>query len=240
MNCEFSTITIKLVSLARSCSKVHIFALLAFAGALCFGALSGQAKSVNPGNSQLNTLLKKLDAVSCAASGFIDNLDGTVCDCTRNLMWEKKTGTVRDFADFVICTSTTDCPDPRDVNNTYSWSSSGQDPDGTVYTVFLAQLNDAAGSGAGCFAGHCDWRLPEAGDNAAVKELETILDFTKGICGGGIGACINPIFGPTSEDNYWSSTTLGSNAVLVTFGSGFVFDTTKDGFFLARAVRPCE
>ncbi|MGH7909703.1 MAG: hypothetical protein ACRENW_07640, partial [Thermodesulfobacteriota bacterium] len=99
-----------------------------------------QAKEVKTDDldAKLDEVLQKLDAVSCAASGFIDNLDGTVCDCVRNLMWEKKTGTV---GAPVTCSSVGACPDPHDVNNRYTWSSAGEDFNGTASTVFLAQLN---------------------------------------------------------------------------------------------------
>jgi hypothetical protein len=49
-------------------------------------------------------------------------------------------------------------------------------PDGNAFTDFLTKLNDLvygeaphSTDGTGCFAGHCDWRLPNA------AELRTIL-----------------------------------------------------------------
>ena len=225
-------------------AKTYLIVLLVFAATLCFGASSGYAAPpVKAGDlaPKIDKVLEKLDAVSCAASGFIDNLDGTLCDCARDLMWEKKTGTVGVPAN---CTSAGLCPDPHDVNNTYSWSSSGLDPDGTAYTVFLAQLNDEAGSGADCFAGYCDWRLPGAGTIPSGMELESIVDLGKGFCGDLVGACINPIFGPTGPSNYWSSTTLlgfDDSAFCVNFSNGIVDLCNKsDNFFFARAVRPCS
>ncbi|MGB7291618.1 MAG: DUF1566 domain-containing protein [Thermodesulfobacteriota bacterium] len=222
--------------------KPFLIAFLLFAATLCLGVSSVQAvKPENPGgSSQLGTVLQKLDAVSCAASGFIDNLDGTVCDCVRNLMWEKKTGPVGDAVD---CDSDAGCPDPHDVNNTYTWSIVGGPPDGTVYTVFLAQLNDVAGGGVDCFAGHCDWRLPQVGQDGGVPELESIVDLGKGNCGDLVGPCINPIFGPTATSNYWSSITVGADpldAWVVDFNNGAVSGFDKDSNFHARAVRPCE
>lgn len=220
---------------------VMIFVSFCFwvAGSVMTGGL---AHAESPTNAKLNEVLEKLDAVSCAASGFIDNLDGTLCDCTRNLMWEKKTGTV---GASVSCTSAGVCPDPNDVNNLYTWSSSGEDPDGTVYMVFLAQLNDEAGGGVDCFAGHCDWRLPKVNQDADIgmPELDTIVDMSWGNCGGGIGACINPIFGPTSTASYWSSTTddpSADHAWSVRFLDGAVNSVGKNVTFRARAVRPCE
>jgi hypothetical protein len=152
---------------------------------------------------------------------FMDNCDGTITDADTGLMWEKKTGTV---GTSVGCNSADQCPDPHDVNNTYSWSSSstGTDFDGTVSTVFLAQLNDVAGGGTNCFAGHCDWRLPEGGAEAT-DELLTIVDL------GACSPCIDPIFGPTSGGSTWEGTIctgsepddLGALVVRFSDGRGF-------------------
>jgi hypothetical protein len=111
--------------------------------------------------------------------------DGTVADPKTGLRWEKKTndGSV------------------NDVFNTYSWSTgSPWNPDGTVFTDFLAKLNDPIFGVAatdsdvtGCFAGNCDWRLP------TTVELKTIIDCTFG------APCIDPIFGPTRPLYYWSA-----------------------------------
>ena len=94
---------------------------------------------------------------------FIDNGDGTVSDTTTGLMWEKKTtdGSV------------------HDVTKTFTWSTGDNNCDGTAKTAFLDLLNDVADSGAPCFTGYCDWRLPdEEGQNTqgGPTELETILD----------------------------------------------------------------
>ena len=60
-----------------------------------------------------------------------------------------------------------------------------------------------AGVGGACgFAGYRDWRVPEVGQDGGTAELKTIVDLTEGLCGGGSGACINPIFGPTAASNY--------------------------------------
>ena len=54
----------------------------------------------------------------------------------------------------------------------------------------------------GCFAGHCDWRLP------AIGELAGIVDATQGNCGGGSGPCIDQtVFGPTVAFYSWSAST---------------------------------
>ncbi|HLK10997.1 MAG TPA: DUF1566 domain-containing protein [Candidatus Binatia bacterium] len=130
---------------------------------------------------------------------FTDNGDGTVTDDGTGLQWEQKTF------------------DPTSVHYgfaVYAWSSSGcvngggvpmpgDDgtlPDGTAFTTFLATLDDSSAPG-GCFAGHCDWRMPTA------TELGTILDPHAPTCGQPPqGACIDPIFGPAAQA-YWSSDT---------------------------------
>jgi hypothetical protein len=104
----------------------------------------------------LCTLYLKDDSGTCSAfikkctprkePRFIDNGDGTVSDTTTGLMWEKKTtdGSV------------------HEVSKTFTWSTgSPYNFDGTAKTAFLDVLNDVAGSGAHCFAGYCDWRLPD-------------------------------------------------------------------------------
>src|SRR5439155_26311809 len=99
--------------------------------------------------------------------------------------------------------------DPHDVDNTYTWSSSGTAADGTAFTDFLSRLNACTSSDGSTvtavFAGHCDWRLPP------IAELRTILDTSQGNCGGGSGAGIGPNFGPTAASDYWSSTTLAGS-----------------------------
>ena len=64
---------------------------------------------------------------------------GTVTDNLTGLQWEQKTNDAS----------------VHDRMNNYTWSASGTAADGTVFTTFLDTLNTV-----GCFAGHCDWRLP--------------------------------------------------------------------------------
>ena len=170
-----------------------------------------------------------------AASRFIDNGDGTVSDPSAGLMWEKKTGTP--FG----------APDPsdvRNVNNTYAWCA-GSGPyssctnkeglaDGPAFTVFLATLNNGRafyqgqnpGPPTGCFANHCDWRLPSA------VELQGILEDHN--------CCIDPVFGATEPDRYWSANTDGMStvaAMTVNFKLGDVDDAEKVSSLYVRAVR---
>jgi hypothetical protein len=172
-------------------------------------------------------------ALTPGGTGFTDNGDGTVTDNTTGLMWEKKTGTV---GAGVICTPTT-CADPHDVNNRYSWSASGTAADGTAYTQFLEGVNGKLCATSTCpkLGGHSDWRLP------LLSELQTIVDLTKGQCGGGAGACIDEtVFGPTVPNFYWSASTDASHpndAWGVLFNGGYSVTNNKTAFAWVRAVR---
>jgi hypothetical protein len=172
---------------------------------------------------------------------FVACFDGwTVEDPATGLLWEMKTAS--------------------GVNawfNTYTWSSTGTAPDGTAYTVFLADLNTSPG-----FAGHTDWRLP------FISELQSIMvgpgvttvstnvdpaDPAMGTnptgqattCAG--APCIDPDFaaigGPTASSDYWSASSFATNPVIAwnaNFVNGSVnninFNDKTSGNFV-RAVR---
>ena len=167
---------------------------------------------------------------NCEFSGprFVDNRDGTVTDHKTGLVWEKK-----DNLD-----GSSNLSDPHDADNVYAWSSSGTAPDGTAFTAFLFGLNGGTSpdgvATSGCFTGHCDWRLP------TIEEVAGIVDETQGTCAGGIGPCLDPIFGPTPADGYWSAATFARNATrawLVDFSSGGMVAGGKTLDFFVRAVR---
>jgi len=166
-------------------------------------------------------------AAQVAGARFKDNLDGTVTDHETGLQWEQKTTTVG---------SGVNLADPHDADNYYTWNTifGGTTPNGTAFTDFLPKLNGGSNDGVtftGCFAGHCDWRLP------TIVELQTIL-LDPYPCG--TSPCIDPVFGPTVDGVYWSATTFApgpGNAWNVYFGSGLVDSLYKiDGNFV-RAVR---
>ena len=192
--------------------------------ALCFDA--------TPAKAQLFRLRQ---------SRFIDNGDGTVTDTTTSLMWAKPTG------------STTGAADPNDVlnvNNTYTWcegtstacGDSANPPNGSAFTFFLGALNRSVtnfqgenpGAISGCFAKHCDWRLP------TVAELFAIVDKSVPGCSNGAANCISPALGPSQPHAYWAATTLAadsSSAFVVDFGDGTADDRTKGNQNFVRAVR---
>ena len=159
---------------------------------------------------------------------FADNGDGTVTDNQTGLQWEKKV-------------AGSGCP--HCVNDTYQWTSTGTAPDGGAFTSFLNTLNGGTTGVGDCvsspsqpggspqtggFNNHCDWRLP------TLAELQTILDCSFG------NPCISPIFGPTTGDDYWSSTSFAgapTSAWVVEFDDGFVFGNSKGLVHFVRAVR---
>ena len=178
--------------------------------------------------------LSKADATAAKKSAtcrYLDNGDGTVSDLNTGLQWEKK-----DNLDSVVNDA-----DPHDADNSYSWSSSGAAADGTAYTDFLANVNNGVSTNGGastpitgCFAGHCDWRLP------SIVELRDIVDLSAAGCGSG-SACIDAAFGPTQALGYWSATTAAGFvdfAWVVDFGGlAGVFYSDKTSTFWVRAVR---
>jgi hypothetical protein len=152
--------------------------------------------------------LAKLDAKATKAAvacRFLTNGDGTVTDYDTGLEWEQKTGEPA-FLDFPgMCA----VGDVHCVNDAYSI---------TDFRQFPSRLNTRVTTGQPTpptFAGRDDWRLP------TLAELSTILDPTR--CGTGV-PCIDPIFGPTRAEDYWTSTiSFNLNPLLVTID----FETTN-------------
>ena len=160
----------------------------------------------------------------------------TVIDNETGLEWEKKTGVVAGTA-AAQCPGGPNCGDLNNVNNLYSWSVDGVTFNGSALTSFLDGLNDVAGGETNCFAGQCDWRIatmakPDQYGVVAEGEWESIVDCSSG------APCLDPAFGPTASDVYWSSTANGQFGTWTfDFLTGFEGVTNKAFFKYVRAVR---
>jgi hypothetical protein len=180
--------------------------------------------------------LNELATAAAVACRYGVNGDGTTTDYDTGLQWERKTedGSVHHW------------------QNPYTWSAMNEngeytDPTGTIYTDFLARLNNCKSEDSvtpwGGFAGYCDWRLP------TLFELVMIVDTTVTGCGSGDSPCIDQAaLGTTSVSDYWSSTSGGEesghdtgfgipNAWSVNFSDGSPVHLAKGADVFARAVR---
>jgi hypothetical protein len=134
---------------------------------------------------------------------YTDTGNGTIIDNNTHLEWEKKTS------------------DPGSIHYVISAFTFSQ------ALAYIDVLNTDP-----CFAGYCDWRLPN------VKELQSIVNY------GRSNPSIDPVFGPTLAIYhvlYRSSTMVTvapGNAWVVDFNLGYVFadHTVNDGLWV-RAVR---
>jgi len=198
-----------------------------------------QSESADPMKCQtkFNDALAKLNTQATAAAikcRYRVNGDGTATDYDTGLQWEQKT------ADGSV----------HGMNYGYTWNTAygGTTPNGTAFTAFLGTLNNGtSGDGtatSGCFAGHCDWRLP------AIEELAGIRDLSAPGCST-FSPCIDQsVFGPTvfsnapdghPSDPYWSATTDSGNPASVWYvdfsNGGVVADGKDDDGRFARGVR---
>jgi len=142
---------------------------------------------------------------------YMDNGDGTITDLNTGLMWAKKS----------------DDGSVHDKDNTYPWTD--------ALTVHVAGLNAAN------FAGHIDWRVPNA------KELQSIVNYE--VYNPSVSPAFNTTCAPgctfttcscTQASDYWSSTTsaaLPIYAWVVSFINGYVDTGYKDDGHYVRAVR---
>jgi hypothetical protein len=153
---------------------------------------------------------------------FNANGDGTLTDNQTGLMWELQTST---------CSGEVTC-----FASQYTWSTGDNNPDGSLYTTFLAELNAGASADGSstCFANHCNWRIPN------IADLQTLIETSAPGCGNG-ALCIDPAFGPTSASCHWSTTTVAGTPADA-WDLGFVTGVASSGdakssTCTARAVR---
>ncbi|MBI3756625.1 MAG: DUF1566 domain-containing protein [Deltaproteobacteria bacterium] len=177
-------------------------------------ACEAEPSVVFPGDGETGPLLS-----------YMDNGDGTFTDNNTQLMWEEK-----DTVGGSI----------HNVDNTFQWSNTGTVPDGSLFTTFLATLNNtcdgggvtactdntSCGAGVCGFASHRDWRIPN------IKELESIMDYSKSVI-------LTSFPGAMAGSLYWSFTTYTrypGNAYLILY-DGEVYPNPKESALYARAVR---
>jgi hypothetical protein len=147
-----------------------------------------------------------------ATLSYTDNGDGTITDNNTGLMWEKKS----------------DDGSIHDQHNVYTWDN--------AVAQHIAALNTAP-----CFAGHCDWRLPN------VKELQSIVNYQSVIPA--VSSAFNTACAAnctvltcscTFQSFHWSSTThafVPTVAWIVDFSFGALGANAKGSNFSVRAVR---
>ena len=178
---------------------------------------------------------------------YIDCGNGTVADLVKGLVWEQK----QSYG------GGPDSSRPHESENTYTWTAAPEpqrrlyrgkgtsptkpaeagpeddtprvDPNGTVFTKFLADLNRPDPISGECFANHCDWRLPD------MHELERLrIRNCREV------PCIDPIFGPSQTSRYWSAMTKEDRpefAWASKFYQGAHSRSIKTTALYARAVR---
>lgn len=193
------------------------------------GVLGGKPDVSAECRTKFQAALDKADAKATAAGAscrYIDNGDETVSDLHTGLMWEKKSLT---------------CPGQHCYTDVFSWSKPLTPPDGPwlpdgpLFFTFLNGLNNAMSldgvASTGCFAGHCDWRIPT--DTEMIEVLPAMLQCTG-------DPCISPVFGPVVNSVYWSSkhdNGLYAYAVWNPAGGPESFFSIRIGERLVRAVR---
>ena len=146
-------------------------------------------------------------------------------DDRTGLMWEKKSddGSIHDW------------------DNTYTWGQnvSPYMMNGTMVTTFLAALNTAP-----CFAGYCDWRIPNLVELESIRDLDNVNPATFSAFNTGCASgCTVLTCSCTVSTFYWSSSTSRGNpysAWRVDFYYGVDFDgfvADKTLGYYVRAVR---
>ena len=211
-----------------------LYQQLVDAGCLLPGPMSQYERDTDGTYAVLADAYQAADERARPLGRWVQNGDGTATDTTSGLQWELKT----------------DYGSVHDKDNGYTWCVDGNDdftcdngsgPDGSAFTEFLAELNenlstDGSTTG-GCFASHCDWRLP------TIVELQSLFDFSSLNCDGMFLPCTT-IPGLSDAGPYWSSSILADypqdNAWAVAFTTGHhggKWAVSKSFSYRVRAVR---
>jgi hypothetical protein len=200
-------------------------------GASLFPA-TGQMTSYTTQSNGVSGIAVEDDGTLRVGSGlrFIDNGDGTITDLNTFLVWEKK----------VAGDSVANPGNLHDADNTYIWSDDFNLIQPTLWD-WLDALNAEGGTG---FAGHDDWRIPNA------KELLSVIDYEQSSPAvaiewdsAGCAACgdvTDTACSCTGSGDYWSSTTRVANtaqAWAVGFQNGDIVQRSKTSSNRVRAVR---
>jgi hypothetical protein len=156
------------------------------------------------------------DTLAGATFAYTDNGDGTITDHNTGLVWEKL--------------DDNNAAGIHDRDDFYTWDD--------AVAVKIAALDTSP-----CFAGHCDWRLPN------LKELQSIANYEIPYPGpsvwppfqaGCTPGCTSDVCSCTNSDVYWTSTSyVGSPdfAWYVFFVDGSVLANQKTSGAYVRAVR---
>lgn len=174
---------------------------------------TGQRTSYGPGSDG--------DVRAGAVLSYTDNGDGTITDNNTGLMWEKKSddGSVHDW------------------DNSYTWgmTSSPYTMNGTMVTSFLATLNTPP-----CFAGHCDWRIPNKKDLESIVDVEIYNPAVSAVFNNGCTPGCTVTTRSCTRSYYWSSTTYRGYEGFAWYAYFFYSDVdtnTKSNGSYVRAVR---
>jgi hypothetical protein len=130
-----------------------------------------------------------------------------------------------------------------DLQTCLEWEKKSQSGESIHLVGYTSNWFTANGSwlstvNAENFAGHSDWRVPTSAGQGGFPtgqpaELESIVDRV-------YFPSIDPIFGPTASDSYWSSSTYAAypyDAWFLGFAGGSLYAATKYTPHYVRAVR---